>query len=63
MLPLSKNRMIVTVNPFFKLYDRKEKLIKPTGVWSTKITDKRLFEKNESPKVTVILGKPVSPPR
>lgn len=59
MFPLSKNRMIVTVNPFFRLYDRKEKLIKPVGVWPTKITDKRLFEKNESPKVTVIMGKPV----
>ena len=51
--------MIVTVNPFFRLYDRKEKLIKPAGIWPTKITDKRLFEKNESPKVTVIMGKPV----
>lgn len=59
MFPLSKNRMFVIVNPFFRLYDRKEKLIKPAGVWPTKISDRRLFEKNESPKVMILMGKPI----
>lgn len=59
MFPLSKNRMIVTVNPFFSLYDRKAKLTKPVGIWPTKICDRRLFEKNESPKPITIMGKPL----
>lgn len=59
MFPLSKKRMIVIVNPFFSLYDRKTKLTKPTGVWPTKIGDRRLFEKNESPKPMIIMGKPL----
>lgn len=59
MFPLSKNRMIVTINPFFGLYDRKTKLAKPTGAWPTKIGDRRLFEKNGSPKPITIMGKPI----
>ncbi|MDE7230931.1 MAG: DUF4238 domain-containing protein [Oscillospiraceae bacterium] len=59
MYPLSKNRMIVTVNPFFSLYDRKTKLTKPIGIWPTQISDKRLLEKNESPKLVTIMGKPL----
>lgn len=59
MFPLSKNRMIVTVNPFFSLYDRKTKLTKPIGIWPTQISDKRLLEKNESPKLVTIMGKPL----
>ena len=58
MFPLSKNRMIVTVNPFFSLYDNKTKLSKPNE-WPTKITARRLFEKNISPKPAIILGKPI----
>ncbi len=58
MFPLSKRRMIVTVNPFFRLYDKKEKFTRPS-IWPTHIENKRLFEKNESPNVLVLLGKPV----
>ncbi len=58
MFPISKKRMIVTVNPFFRLYDKKEKLTRPS-IWPTHIENKRLFEKNESPNVMVLLGKPV----
>ena len=58
MFPLSKNRMIVTVNPFFSLYDRKTKLTNPY-VWPTVIQSRRLFEKNIPPKPMVILGKSI----
>ena len=58
MFPLSKNRMIVTVNPFFSLYDKKTKLNKPYE-WPTEIKSRRLFEKNVSPKLMVSLGKPI----
>ena len=58
MFPLSKNRMIVTVNPFFSLYDKKTKLNKPYE-WPTEIKSRRLFEKNVSPKLMVLLGKPI----
>lgn len=59
MFPLSKNRMIVTVNPFFRLYDNKEKLTKPYGVWPTVVKEHRLFEKNVAPKTMAIMGKPL----
>ena len=58
MFPLSKSRMIVTVNPFFSLYDKKTKLNKPYE-WPTEITSQRLFDKNVSPKPMVLLGKPI----
>lgn len=58
MFPLSKNRMIVTVNPFFELYDNKTKLSKPYE-WPTVISSRRLFEKNVPPKQMVLLGKPI----
>lgn len=59
IFPLSKNRMIVTVNPFFRLYDNKEKLTKPYGVWPTVVKEHRLFEKNVAPKTMVVMGKPI----
>lgn len=59
MFPLSKDRMIVTVNPFFRLYDNKEKLTTPYGVWPTVVKEHRLFEKNVAPKTMVIMGKPI----
>ena len=59
MFPLSKNRMIVTVNPFFRLYDNKEKLTKPYGVWPTVVKEHRLFEKNVAPKTMGVMGKPI----
>ena len=58
MFPLSKGRMIVLVNPFFRLYDKKEKLFKPT-IWPTHVEDRRLFAKNVSPDVPVYMGKPL----
>ena len=58
MFPLSKRRMIVIVNPFFRMYDKKEKFTRPY-IWPTHIENKRLFEKNESPNVMILLGKPV----
>lgn len=58
MFPLSKNRMIVTVNPFFSLYDNKTKLSKPYE-WPTEIKSRRLFEKNIAPKPMVLFGKPM----
>ena len=59
MFPLSKSRMIVSVNPFFSLYDNKTKLTKPYGVWPTLIKERRLFEKNVSLKLMTIMGKPL----
>ena len=50
--------MIVIVNPFFSMYDKKEKLTRPS-IWPSHIESKRIFEKNVSPKVMVMLGKPM----
>ena len=58
MFSISKNRMIVVINPFFRLYTKREKLPEPT-VWPSRIKDRRLFEKNRSPKIPTLLGKPV----
>ena len=58
MFPLSKNRMIVTINPFFALYRSKEKLPEPM-IWPSRIENKRLFIKNVSPKLTMVFGKPI----
>ena len=58
LFPLSKKRMIVLVNPFFRLYDKKEKMFCPS-IWPTHIEDKKLFEKNLAQRVPVLLGKPV----
>ena len=58
MFPLSKNRMIVTINPFFALYRNKEKLPEPI-IWPSRIENKKLFTKNISPKLQMIFDKPV----
>jgi hypothetical protein len=58
MFPLSKNRMIVTINPFFSLYRSKEKLPESI-IWPSQIKNKRLFTKNISPKLQMVFGKPV----
>lgn len=58
LFPLSKNRMIVTINPFFSLYKSKEKLPEPI-IWPSKIKNKRLFTKNVPPKCPTVFGKPV----
>ena len=58
MFSISKNRMIVIINPFFRLYTKREKFPEP-DIWPSQIKDKGLFEKNISPKLPVIYGKPV----
>ena len=58
MFPISKKRMIVIINPFFRLYDKKEKFTRPS-IWPTHIENKRLFEKNISPNLMILLGKPM----
>ena len=58
MFPLSKNRMIVTVNPYFGLFDNKTRLSKPSE-WPTLIKNHKMFEKNVSPKPMVLMGKPM----
>lgn len=58
LFPLSKSRLIVLINPFFRLYDKREKMFRPS-IWPSHIENRRLFEKNLAPKVPVLLGKPV----
>lgn len=58
MFSISKNRMIVVINPFFRLYSKETKLPKP-DVWPTEISDKTLYDKNRSQQLPVIFGKPV----
>lgn len=54
---ISRTRTLVVINPFFRLYDKKEKFTRPY-IWPTEISDRKLFEKNISPKLMSILGKP-----
>lgn len=58
MFSISKHRMLVVINPFFRLYCKKEKFPTPT-VWPTKIKDRRLFEKNSSDKLPSFQGRPI----
>lgn len=58
MFSISKNRMIVVINPFFRLYSKETKLPKP-DVWPTEILDKTLYDKNRAQQLPVIFGKPV----
>lgn len=58
MFSISKNRMIVMINPFFRMYDKKEKLGIP-DFWPTEIQDKKLFEKNKSENLPIVMGKPI----
>lgn len=63
MFSISKNRMIVIINPFFRLYSKRQyaeeaKVPKP-DIWPTEITDKALFAKNRSQQLPIVLGKPV----
>lgn len=58
MFSISKNRMIVIINPFFRMYDKKEKLGVP-NIWPTEIQDRKLFEKNKSERLPIIMGKQV----
>lgn len=63
MFSISKNRMIVIINPFFRLYSNRQyaeevKVPKP-DIWPTEITDKALFAKNRSQQLPIVFGKPV----
>lgn len=58
MFSISKNRMIVVINPFFRLYSNETKLPKP-DVWPTEISDETLYAKNRSQQLPVIFGKPI----
>ena len=58
MFSISKHRMLVVINPFFRLYCKKEKYPTPT-IWPSKIKDRRLFEKNSADKLIGFQGKPI----
>ena len=58
MFSISKHRMLVVINPFFRLYCKKEKYPMPT-IWPSKIKDRRLFEKNDADKLIGFQGKPI----
>ncbi len=58
MFSISKTRMLAILNPFFRLYSKREHLETPT-IWPSKLQDKKLFEKNKSPKLQVAFGKPM----
>ena len=58
MFSISKHRMLVLINPFFRLYTKREGFPAPT-IWPTRIKDRRLFEKNKAPRLKVVFGKPV----
>lgn len=52
LFTISKNRMIVLINPFFRLYDKDDwnccsKYEEP-DIWTTSIKDKKLFSKNKN---------------
>ena len=57
MFSISKNRMIVIINPFFRMYSKKETAypIKP-NIWPSFIKDRRLFEKNKAETPMFVLG-------
>lgn len=58
MFSISKNRMIVVINPFFRLYSNEMKLPKP-DIWPTEICDKTLYAKNRAQQLPMAFGKPV----
>ena len=59
MFSISKHRMLVVINPFFRLYCKKEKYPTPT-IWPSKIKDRRLFEKNDADKLIGFQGKAIT---
>lgn len=63
MFSISKNRIIVVINPFFRLYSDRQfaeetKVPKP-DIWPTKIMDRKLYAKNRSQRLPIVFGKPV----
>ena len=63
MFSISKNRMIVIINPFFRLYSNRqyanEVSVPKPDIWPTEILNKALFAKNKSQQLPVVFGKPV----
>ena len=58
MFSISKNRMLVLISPFFKLYDKNDTPTLPIpDTWTSKIEDKSLFEKNKVKYTRVVNGK------
>lgn len=58
MFSISKNRMLVLISPFFKLYDKNDTPTLPIpDIWTSKIEDKSLFEKNKVKYTRVVNGK------
>jgi hypothetical protein len=48
MFSISKNRMLVLISPFFRLYDNIDTPNLPVpNIWTSKISNKKLFEKNK----------------
>lgn len=56
MFSISKNRMLVVINPFFRLYSSETKLPVP-DIWPTEISDKGLYAKNRAQQLPKIFGK------
>ena len=48
MFSISKTRMLVIINPFFRLYDKSERVVKPY-IWPSLIEGRELFKKNRMP--------------
>jgi len=52
LFSITKSRMIVLINPFYRLYDKSEhegtSILPIPDIWPTRIKDKRLFLKNKN---------------
>ncbi len=55
MFSISKNRMIVIINPFFRLYDKAEKMPEP-DIWPT-VIERSLYSKNRAQVLPTAFGK------
>ena len=55
MFSISKNRMIVIINPFFRLFDKAEKMPEP-DIWPT-VIDRSLYAKNRAQILPTAFGK------
>lgn len=58
LFSITKNRMIVLINPFFRLYDKSDyestNILPIPDIWPTRINDKTLFLKNKNEYVNDI---------
>ncbi|MDE7083290.1 MAG: DUF4238 domain-containing protein [Clostridia bacterium] len=54
MFSISKTRMLVIINPFFRLFDKAEKMPEP-NIWPTMIS-RQLYAKNKAPKLEKFKG-------